>query len=130
MMLVYLFHADLWANAVLETNDNGGKRNASAPRGGGRRSSEIGAPHTFCSPATRAHACSRHKTAELVSPRGPSEPSQQDFSVHLAYIDCSNLFIKAQKVSAMVQGWTRSLAEVSLQLPARLAFPDSAAVGS
>jgi hypothetical protein len=43
--------------------------------------------------------------------------------VHLAYIDCSNLFIKAQKVSAMVQGWTRSLAEVSLQLPARLASP-------
>jgi hypothetical protein len=33
--------------------------------------------------------------------------------VHLAYIDCSNLFIEAQKVSAVARGWARSLAEVN-----------------
>ena len=31
-----------------------------------------------------------------------SDSSQQGVSVHLAYIDCSNLFIEAQKVSAVV----------------------------
>lgn len=35
--------------------------------------------------------------------------------MHLAYIDCSNLFIEAQKVSAVARGWARSLAEVSQQ---------------
>jgi uncharacterized LabA/DUF88 family protein len=35
--------------------------------------------------------------------------------VHLAYIDCSNLFIEAQKVSAVARGWARSLAEVNQQ---------------
>jgi hypothetical protein len=35
--------------------------------------------------------------------------------VHLAYIDCSNLFIEAQKISALAQGWARSLAEVNQQ---------------
>ena len=35
--------------------------------------------------------------------------------MHLAYIDCSNLFIEAQKVSAVARGWARSLAEVNQQ---------------
>jgi uncharacterized LabA/DUF88 family protein len=35
--------------------------------------------------------------------------------VHLAYIDCSNLFIEAQKVSAVTRGWARSLAEANRQ---------------
>jgi uncharacterized LabA/DUF88 family protein len=35
--------------------------------------------------------------------------------VHLAYIDCSNLFIEAQKVSAVARGWARSLAEANQQ---------------
>jgi hypothetical protein len=33
--------------------------------------------------------------------------------MHLAYIDYSNLFIKAQKISAVARGWVRSLAEVN-----------------
>jgi uncharacterized LabA/DUF88 family protein len=33
----------------------------------------------------------------------------------LAYIDCSNLFIEAQKVSAVARGWVRSLAEANFQ---------------
>jgi hypothetical protein len=37
--------------------------------------------------------------------------------VHLAYIDCSNLFIEAQKVSALARGWARSLAEINQQGP-------------
>jgi uncharacterized LabA/DUF88 family protein len=37
--------------------------------------------------------------------------------MHLAYIDCSNLFIEAQKVSAVTRGWARSLAEVNQQGP-------------
>jgi uncharacterized LabA/DUF88 family protein len=44
---------------------------------------------------------------------GQSEPAQQGNPVHLAYIDCSNLFIEAQKVSAVARGWARSLAEVN-----------------
>jgi hypothetical protein len=35
--------------------------------------------------------------------------------VHLAYIDGSNLFIEARKVSAVARGWARSLAEVNQQ---------------
>jgi uncharacterized LabA/DUF88 family protein len=35
--------------------------------------------------------------------------------VHLSYIDCSNLFIEAQKVSAVARGWVRNLAEVNHQ---------------
>lgn len=35
--------------------------------------------------------------------------------MHLACIDCSNLFIEAQKDSALVRGWTRSFAEVHRQ---------------
>ncbi|MBO1077141.1 NYN domain-containing protein [Roseomonas marmotae] len=35
--------------------------------------------------------------------------------MHLAYVDCSNLFIEAQKVSAVARGWARSLAEVNQQ---------------
>jgi uncharacterized LabA/DUF88 family protein len=35
--------------------------------------------------------------------------------VHLAYIDCSNLFIEAQKVSAVARGWASSLVEVNQQ---------------
>ena len=37
--------------------------------------------------------------------------------MHLAYIDCSNLFIEAQKVSAVARGWAHSLAEVNQQGP-------------
>jgi hypothetical protein len=36
-------------------------------------------------------------------------------AVHLAYIDCSNLFIEAQKVSAVARGWARNLAAVNQQ---------------
>jgi uncharacterized LabA/DUF88 family protein len=35
--------------------------------------------------------------------------------VHLGYIDCSNLFIEAQKVSAVARGWAHSLHEVNQQ---------------
>ncbi|RKK04681.1 NYN domain-containing protein [Pseudoroseomonas wenyumeiae] len=34
-------------------------------------------------------------------------------AVHLAYIDCSNLFIEAQKVSAVARGWAYGLAEAN-----------------
>jgi hypothetical protein len=33
--------------------------------------------------------------------------------MHLAYVDCSNLFIEAQKVSAVAHGLAQSLAEVN-----------------
>ena len=33
--------------------------------------------------------------------------------MHLAYVDCSNLFIEAQKVSAVARGMAHSLAEVN-----------------
>ena len=60
-------------------------------------------PHLFPPPNRQASLAEK-----------PIQPPQQGVSVHLAYVDCSNLFIEA-KVSAVVRGWARSIAKVNQQ---------------